>query len=116
MSTVVFLADYKKTSKHIQPDICFEKREFDQLLSVYSQRVMSGDWKDYAIKHNPKMAAFLIYQNNSQYPSFTIVKRRAPTSKLEYAVYHGRNRLKTSTSLTEALSILRRKLKIVVSY
>ena len=116
MSTVVFLADYKKSPKHIQPDICFEKKEFDQLLSVYSQRVMSGDWKDYAIKHNPKMAAFLIYQNNSQYPSFTIVKRRAPNSKLEYAVYHGRNRLKTSTSLTDALSILRRKLKIVGSY
>ena len=113
MSTVVFLADYKNTFKHIQPDVCFEKKEFDQLLSVYSRRVMSGDWKDYAIKHNPKMAAFLIYRNNSQNPSFTIVKRKAPANKLEYLVYHGHNHLKTSASLTDALSILKRKLKLV---
>ena len=113
MSTVVFLADYKKTNKKKQPDICFEKKEFDQLLSVYSRRVMSGDWKDYAINHNSKMAAFLIFRSNSQYPSFTIVKQRASTNKLEYLVYHGRNRLKTSASLTDALSILTRKLKVV---
>ena len=60
MSTVVRLADYKNANRRIQPDICFDKKEFDQLLSVYSRWVMSGDWKDYAIRHDPTMAAFLI--------------------------------------------------------
>ena len=113
MSTVVCLADYKNANRRIQPDICFNKKEFDQLLSVYSRRVMSGDWKDYAIRHDPTMAAFLIYRNNSRQPSFTIVKRKASSSKLEYQVYHGRERMKRSSSLTDALSVLTRKLKLV---
>ena len=113
MSTVVRLADYKNASRRRQPDICFNKREFDQLLSVYSRRVMSGEWKDYAIRHDPTMAAFLIYRNNSRQPSFSVVKRRTSGSKLEYLVYQGRERLKRSTSLSDALSVLKRKLKLV---
>ena len=113
MSTVGRRADYKNTHRRVQPDICFDKKEFDQLLSVYSRRVMSGDWKDYAICHDPTMAAFLIYRNNSRQPSFTVVKRKGSGSKLEYLVYHGRERLKRSSSLSDALSILRRKLKVV---
>lgn len=113
MSTVVRLADYKNANRRVQPDICFDKKEFDLLLSVYSRRVMSGDWKDYAIRHDPTMAAFLIYRNNSRQPSFTVVKRKASGSKLEYLVYHGRERLKRSASLSDALSVLKRKLKLV---
>ena len=113
MSTVVRLADYKNANRRIQPDICFNKKEFDQLLSVYSRRVMSGEWKDYAIRHDPTMAAFLIYRNNSRQPSFTVIKRKTSGSKLEYLVYHGRERLKRSASLTDALSVLKRKLKLV---
>ena len=113
MSTVVHLDDYKNANQRIQRDICFDKKEFDQLLSVYSRRVMNGDWKDYAIRHDPTMAAFLIYRNNSRQPSFTVVKRKASGSKLEYLVYHGRERMKRSSSLTDALSVLRRKLKLV---
>ncbi|NBP73222.1 MAG: DUF2794 domain-containing protein [Alphaproteobacteria bacterium] len=113
MSNVVRLADYKNANRRIQPDICFNKKEFDQLLSVYSRRVMSGEWKDYAIRHDPTMAAFLIYRNNSRQPSFTVIKRKTSGSKLEYLVYHGRERLKRSASLTDALSVLKRKLKLV---
>ena len=113
MSTVVRLADYKNFSRPLQPDICFSKKEFDQLLSVYSRRVMSGDWKDYAIRHDPTMAAFLIYRNNSRQPSFTVIKRNASGKNPEYIVYPGRARLKLSSSLTDALSVLKRKLRLV---
>jgi len=113
MSSVVSLADYKKASRRIQADICFNKKEFDLLLSVYSRRVMSGDWKDYAIQHDPSMAVFLIYRNNSRQPSFTVVKRKTSGSRLEFLVYHGRQRLKRSTSLSDALSVLKRKFKLI---
>ena len=113
MSNIVRLTDYKNANQHMQADICFDKKEFEQLLSVYSRRVMSGDWKDYAIHHDTTMAAFLIYRNNSRQPSFTIVKRTASGSKLEYLVYQGRDCLRRSISLTDALSVLKRKLKIV---
>jgi hypothetical protein len=113
MSTIVSLAEYKKASRRYQPDICFNKKEFDLLLSVYSRRVMSGDWKDYAIRHDPSMAAFLIYRNNSRQPSFTVVKRKTSGSRLEFLVYHGRERLKRSASLSDALSVLKRKFKLI---
>ena len=115
MSTIVRLAEYKNALRRIKPDICFNKKEFDQLLSVYSRRVMSGEWKDYAVSHDPSMATFLIYRNNRQQPSFTVVKRKLAGRNLEYLVYNGRARLKRSTSLSDALSVLRRKLKLVNS-
>lgn len=113
MSTVVRIADYKSASKRVQADICFNKRELDQLLSVYSRRVMSGEWKDYAIHHDPTMAAFMIYRNNTLQPSFTVIKRLLAGGKPEYMVYHGRGRLKQSASLREALSVLKRRFKVV---
>ena len=113
MSTVVSLADYKKASRRIRSDICFNKKEFDLLLSVYSRRVMSGEWKDYAIRHDPSMAAFLIYRNNSRQPSFTVVKRQTSGSRSEFLVYHGRQRLKRTASLSDALSVLKRKFKLI---
>lgn len=113
MSTVVRIADYKSASKRLKPDICFSKRELDQLLSVYSRRVMSGEWKDYAIRHDPSVAAFLIYRNSSLQPTFSVIKRLLTGEKHEYLVYHGRERLKRSGSLSDALSVLKRKFKVI---
>jgi len=113
MVTVVRLSDYKSANRRFKPDICFNKRELDQLLTVYSRRVMSGEWKDYAIRHDPTMAAFLIYRNNSRQPAFTVVKHHTSGGKTEFVVFHGRERLKRSDSLKDAVTVLRRKLKLV---
>lgn len=113
MVTVVRLSDYKSANRRFKPDICFNKRELDQLLTVYSRRVMSGEWKDYAIRHDPTMAAFLIYRNNSRQPAFTVVKHHTSGGKTEFVVFHGRERLKRSDSLKDAVTVLSRKLKLV---
>jgi hypothetical protein len=113
MTTVVSLAEYKRAARRAVPDICFNKRELDQILTVYSLRVMSGEWKDYAIRHDPTMAAFLIYRHNSRQPSFTVIKRMTSAEKSEFLVFRGREKLKRSASLTNAISVLKRKLKLV---
>jgi len=113
MVTVVSISDYKSTNRRFQPDICFNKRELDQLLTVYSRRVMSGEWKDYAIRHDPTMAAFLIYRNNSRQPAYTLIKHEINIGKTEFVVFHGRERLKRSDSLKEAVRVLNHKLKLV---
>lgn len=112
MVTVVSLSDYKNANRRFKPDICFNKRELDQLLTVYSRRVMSGEWKDYAIRHDPSMAAFLIYRNNSRQPAFTVIKHQTNGGKTEFVVFHGREKLKSSESLKEAVTVLNRKLKL----
>ena len=113
MVKVVSLSDYKSADRHFKPDICFNKQELDQLLTVYSRRVTSGEWKDYAIRHDPAIAAFLIYRNNSQQPAFTIIKHHTNGGKTEFVVYHGRERLKRSDALKDTLTVLNRKLKLV---
>lgn len=117
MTTVVRIADYKrkpgKKPGHTHKDICFDRRELDLLLSVYSRRVINGEWKDYAIRHDQNMAAFLVYRNASQHPSFTVVKRRPSNGTTEFCVYHGRERIRRSVTLSDALSVLKRKLKPV---
>jgi hypothetical protein len=113
MTTVVSLAEYKRAARRSLPDICFNKRELDQLLTVYSRRVMSGEWKDYAIRHDPTMAAFMIYRNNSRQPAFTVVKRRLPGDNVEFLVFHGSERLKRASALKDTLSVLQQKLKLV---
>lgn len=113
MSTVIRIKDYKAATQRIAPDICFSKRELDLLLSVYSRRVISGEWKDYAIQHDPSMAAFLIYRNSSQQPTFSVVKKSTANGASEYSVYHSRNCLKRSNSLRDALSVLKRRFKVI---
>lgn len=113
MVTVVSLSDYKNANRRFKPDICFNKRELEQLLTVYSRQVMSGEWKDYAIRHDPTLAAFLIYRNNSRQPAFTVIKHQTSGGKTEFVVFHGRERLKRSDSLKDAVTVLNRKLKLV---
>ncbi|MEX2455542.1 MAG: DUF2794 domain-containing protein [Rhodospirillaceae bacterium] len=109
MSTIVRLADFRPAAL----DTCFSRRELEQLLAVYSRRVISGEWKDYGIRHEPRMAAFLIYRNSSQQPAFSVIKREAANGKTEFLVYHGRERLRRSHSLTDAISVLKRKFRLV---
>ena len=114
MPTIINLTDHQKYRKMMRSDICFNKQEFDQLLSVYSQHVMIGEWKDYAIHHDPAMAAFLIYQKSSSHPSYTIVKRKTGSENTpEFFVYQGVKRLKKSFSLRSALTVLK-KLELVI--
>lgn len=109
MSTVVPIADYRPAAL----DTCFSRRELEQLLGVYSRRVISGEWKDYGIRHEPNMAAFMIYRNASQQPAFTVIKRKLSGGKTEFVVYHGRERIRKSASLSDAISVLKRKFRLV---
>lgn len=109
MSTVVRMSDFRSPGL----DTCFTKRELEQLLAVYSRRVINGEWKDYGIRHEANVAAFLIYRNSSQQPAFTVIKREPPNGKTEFIVYHGPKRLSRSNSLTDAISVLKRKFRLV---
>ena len=114
MTTVVRIADYR-TSSQRRPDTRFDRQELDQLLSIYSRRVINGEWKDYAICHEPDRVSFRVYRSASHLPSFTLVKRCRPDRTTEFVLYHGRQRITKSVSLTDALSILNPKIRLVTS-
>ncbi len=57
--------------------------ELQRILNLYSRRVASGEWRDYAIDHLENMAAFSVFRHSLDKPLFTIAKRRGSSSAPE---------------------------------
>ena len=104
----------------------FDRHELNQLLSLYSRRVASGEWRDYAIDQKGGSAVFSVFRHSQDAPVFRIAKRAAgsaagvapentPGSAAhgEYLVLSGRETLKQAASMREALSVFGRHLTVV---
>lgn len=90
----------------------FTRQELNRLLSVYSRRVASGEWRDYAIDHRPGLAVFSVFRHTHERPLYAVAKR--PLGKtVEYLVFSDRERLARATTLSEALAIFEKKLRVV---
>ena len=110
MSRLYRLEEYRKASHRV----VFNRQELNQLLSLYSQRVASGEWRDYAIDHLGSAAIFSVFRHTHDSPAYSIAKRRGgPQRGYEYIVLMGREKLSRSKSLPEALKVFRKKLKVV---
>ncbi|MGF1626648.1 MAG: DUF2794 domain-containing protein [Alphaproteobacteria bacterium] len=110
MSVVIRLSEERIRSGRV----AFNRQELNRLLSLYSRRVMSGEWRDYAIDMRRDCAVFSIYRDTAEHPLYTVLKTRpgrdAPS---EFTLYHGPRRLARSRSLDETLGTLERRLRIV---
>jgi hypothetical protein len=86
----------------------FNRRELNQILQVYSRRVMSGEWLDYALGYDDGGAVFAIYGGSYSAPLYSIAKRprnqRRQAGRYQVAA-RGRV-LKTDQSLTGVLKVL----------
>ena len=64
------------------PIVCFDRREFSEILNVYGRMVAAGEWRDYAIDTLKDRAVFSIFRRTSEMPLFRIEKNpklaRAP--------------------------------------
>jgi hypothetical protein len=111
MPKIVRLKDFKLKDT---VSVYFTKAELNQLLSHYSRRVISGEWKDYAIDHGKGMSAFSIYRDTGTHPVFTVFKYAKGTHRHgDYVVGAGGNMLKRGKKLTDVLSVFDRHLKLV---
>ena len=104
----------------------FDRHELNQLLSLYSRRVASGEWRDYAIDQKGGSAVFSVFRHSQDAPVFRIAKRAAGDASggaagdasggaahREYLVLSGRETLKQAASMREALSVFGRHLTLV---
>ncbi|HEM45873.1 MAG TPA: DUF2794 domain-containing protein [Alphaproteobacteria bacterium] len=109
MSEMLRLADFRgKRAQHV----FFNRQELRKLLDLYSRRVASGEWKDYAIDQYGPMAVFSIFRHSFDRPLFAIVKRAAARG-CEYVVFSDRRKLKHGRTIDEALSVLERRLRLI---
>jgi len=110
--TVLPLADYR--AKH--RTLYFTRPELNQLLSLYSRQVARGVWRDYAIDHRDGMALFSVFRHTHEAPAYSIIKTAgAPNRPTEFIVQSGRQRLRVSPSLPEALEYFQTRLGLVLA-
>lgn len=106
MSNLYRLAEYRKRKGLV----CFTKHELNLLLSVYSRRVISGDWKAYAIDHGQGFAQFAIFTNAHAQPLYRIVKAGRSA---RFSIFKGPRRLAQSEQLSATLAVFERDLRLV---
>jgi len=97
--------------------VSFDRRELSRLLNLYSLRVASGEWLDYAIDFRPGMAIFSIFRHTAEQPLFAIAKvpgAAANGSGGGYMVYNGPRKLAHGESLEDVLTVFDRKLRLLL--
>jgi Protein of unknown function (DUF2794) len=111
-ATVLALADYR--TKH--RTLYFTRQELNQLLSLYSRHVARGVWRDYAIDHQDGMALFSVFRHTREAPAYSIIKAAAAQARpAEFIVRSGRQRLRVSQSLTDALQYFESRPSLVLA-
>ena len=94
--------------------IFFDRNELNQLLSLYSRRVASGEWRDYAIDQRGGSAVFSVFRHTHDAPLFRIAKQATKSGVGgEFVVSSGAETLKQATTMTEALSVFGISLRVV---
>ncbi|MBM3645354.1 MAG: DUF2794 domain-containing protein [Alphaproteobacteria bacterium] len=93
--------------------VSFDRRELRELLGVYSSRVASGEWRDYAMDFRPGIAIFSIFRHTAEQPLFAIAKV-AGGSQRGYTVFNGPRKLAHGDDLTDVLAIFDRKLRLLL--
>ena len=110
MTNLYRLADQKARRRIV----AFDRKELSKLLNLYSLRVASGEWRDYAIDFRPGMAIFSIFRHTAEQPLFAIAK--VPSGgNAGYAVYNGPRKLAHGDSLEDVLHVFDRKLRLLLS-
>src|SRR5215510_4376693 len=104
---VLAFGDYRARPRTLY----FTRSELNQLLGLYSRHVARGVWRDYAIDHRDGMALFSVFRHTHEAPVYRIIKTApGPARPTEFTVQSGRQRLRVSASLPDALEYFRTRL------
>jgi hypothetical protein len=101
MTQLIRIADRRHSGRHTY----FSRREMDGILSLYSRRVMRGEWRDYALDLAPNMAVFSVFRHSQERALFSIAKRAEGTAgEARFFLFSGRERILGGTSLDDVLA------------
>lgn len=109
MADVIRLSEFRKSPRN---RVTFNRQELRQLLDVYSRRVASGEWKDYAIDQRGGLAVFTVFRHTFDAPAFAIAKR-ADGRRCDYLVISGQRAIKRGKSIGEVLAIFNKPLRLI---
>lgn len=109
MTTLVDMGSYRRARKQVS----YLPEELRALMNLYSRRVMTGEWKDYAIDFRPGYASFTMFKHTFDAPLYSIIKLRMKAGGLEWLVFKGKERVKRAGTLKDALGYFDKKLSVV---
>jgi len=110
MTNLIDLVEFRRKSKGRR--VSFDRVELRTLLNVYSKRVMTGEWRDYAIDQPGPAAVFSVFRNSFDTPAFSIAKRNNGKA-FEYVIIAGRRTLKRGRELSDVLTLFDKPLQII---
>ena len=93
----------------------FNRHELQTILDVYGRKVVSGDWRDYAIDFLRDRALFSVYRQHSERPLYVVEKNpKLRDRQGQYLVIAQDGRvLKRGHDLATVLRVLEPKLALV---
>ena len=100
MSKIYHFSKYIKEKEKVT----FSKKDLNSIISIYSQKVSNGIWKDYSINFEKNYAEFSIYKHTYASPEFSIVKNK----KKFFSIYSRTQELKKSKYIKDVLNILKK--------
>jgi hypothetical protein len=57
--------------------VYFDRRELNELMTLYGRMVSAGHWRDYAIDGLKDAAVFSVFRRSAEFPLYRIEKRPA---------------------------------------
>ena len=100
MSKIYHFSKYIKEKEKVT----FSKKDLNSIISIYSQKVSMGIWKDYSINFERNYAEFSIYKHTYASPEFSIVKNK----KNVFYIYSRKQELKKSKYIKDVLDVLKK--------
>ena len=93
-------------SKYIKgkEKVTFSKKDLNSIISIYSQKVSNGIWKDYSINFEKNYAEFSIYRHSYASPEFSIIKNK----KNIFYIYSRKQELRKSKYIKDILNVLKK--------
>ncbi|MCZ6605929.1 MAG: DUF2794 domain-containing protein [Alphaproteobacteria bacterium] len=98
--------------------VSFTQEELRQVFDIYSRRVSTGEWRDYAIGHYDGRAVFSVFRHSSDGAIFAIEKKGGEKKSGrddQFSLVRGRENLKKSRRLADVLAAVPRGPRLVVS-
>lgn len=91
--------------------VCFDRREFGLIFTVYGRMVAMGEWRDYGLSTLRDVAVFSIFRRTSEFALYRVEKRPALRAKQGmYAVVAMDGRiLRRGHDLAQVLRVLEAK-------
>lgn len=113
-SNVIPITQPANTKAKAAEVVTFHRRELDQLIQLYSSRVGTGDWRDYAIDMLKDRAVFSVFKRASETPLYTIEKQpKLARRQGEWSITNANGLiLKRGHDLKNVLRVLDKKPKL----